>query len=103
MDEQFIDRYDEREAVAFILNFLPVELKGKFTEDDICYILDASEDYYAQSNFFETDDETEERELIEYIIRKMNKDMAGKFTGEDILFVVRGADAYFESIYGEES
>ena len=101
MEENFIDKYDDSEAVSFILNYLPMELKEKFTEDDIYYILDASEDYYGQSNFFETDDETEERELIEYIAREAAKDNVGQFTGEDILFVLRGEEAYFESIYGD--
>lgn len=101
MEEKFSDKYDDSEAVAFILNYLPVELKEKFTEDDIYYILDAGEDYYEQSNFFETDDETEERELIAYIVREAAKDKAGKFSREDILFVLRGEEAYFESIYGD--
>ncbi|MDR1631307.1 MAG: hypothetical protein LBR97_00195 [Dysgonamonadaceae bacterium] len=101
MEENFIDKYDDSQAVAFILNYLPMELKGKFTEDDIYYILDVSEDYYEQSNFFETDDETEERELIEYIVHEAEKDKVGKFIEEDILFVLRGEEAYFESIYGD--
>jgi hypothetical protein len=101
MEENFIDKYDDSEAVAFILNYLPMELKEKFTEDDIYYIMDVSEEYYEQSNFFETDDDTEERELIEYIIREAAKDEVGKFTPEDILFVLQGEEAYFESIYGD--
>lgn len=102
-DEDFIDNYDDGEAVAFILNYLPIELKEKFTEDDIYYILDVSEDYYEQNNFFEADDETEERELIEYIVREAAKDEVGSFTREDILFILRGEEAYFESIYGDMS
>lgn len=101
MEENSFDKYDDSEAVTFILNYLPMELKGKFTEDDIYYILDTSEDYYEQSNFFEADDnETEERKLIEYIVCEAEKDKVGKFVREDILFVLRGEEAYFESIYG---
>ena len=102
-EENFMDRYDDSEAVAFIRNYLPVELKEKLTEDDIYYILDVSEDYYEQSNFFETDDEAEERELIEYIIKEAEADEIGDYTREDILFVLRGEEAYFESIYGDMS
>ncbi|MDR2622929.1 MAG: hypothetical protein LBC48_10220 [Dysgonamonadaceae bacterium] len=103
-DENFMDKYDDSEAVAFIRNYLPMELKEKLTEDDIYYILDVSEDYYEQSNFFETaDDETEEHELIEYIVREAEKDKIGNFTKEDILFILRGEEAYFESIYGDIS
>jgi hypothetical protein len=100
-EEDFVDKYDDQEAVAFIKNYLPIELKDKFSEDDIYYILDVSEDYYEQSNFFEADDEAEEQELIEYIVKEAGKDKVGNFAREDILFVLRGEEAYFESIYGD--
>ena len=32
--------YDEDDSVAFIQNYLPQELKGKFSNDDINYIVD---------------------------------------------------------------
>ena len=102
-EETFMDKYDDSDAVTFIRNYLPQELKEKFSEDDIYYILDVSEDFYEQSNFFETDEETEERELIKYIVREAKKDEIGNFTPEDILLVLRGEDAYFESIYGDMS
>ena len=31
--------YDEDDSVAFIQNYLPQELKGKFSNDDINYIV----------------------------------------------------------------
>jgi len=102
-EETFMDKYDDSEAVAFIKNYLPLELKDKLSEDDIYYILDVSEDYYEQSNYFETDEETEERELIEYIIREAEKDEVGDYKREDILFILRAEEAYFESIYGDMS
>ena len=33
-------QYDDDEAVRFIQNYLPQEMKGKFKDDDILYILD---------------------------------------------------------------
>ena len=103
-DEDFMDKYDESDAIAFIRNYLPLELKDKFSDDDIYYILDVSEDYYERNNFFEsTDDETEERELIEYIVKEAAKDEAGNFTPEDVLFILRGEEAYFETIYGDDT
>lgn len=32
--------YDEDDSVKFIQNYLPQELKGKFSNDDINYIVD---------------------------------------------------------------
>ncbi|GHT60747.1 hypothetical protein AGMMS50239_10290 [Bacteroidia bacterium] len=100
-EENFMDKYDDSDAVAFIRNYLPLELKEKVSDDDIYYILDVSEDFYEQSDFFETDDEAEERKLIEYIVKEAEKDEVGNFTREDILFILRGEEAYFESIYGD--
>jgi hypothetical protein len=100
-EADMIDKYDEQEALAFIKNYLPLELKEKFSDDDIYYILDASEDYYEQSNFFEADDETEEQELIEYIVKEAKKDQIGNYDQEDVLLVLRGEEAYFDSIYGD--
>jgi len=102
-EETYMDQYDAGDAVAFIQNYLPLELKEKFSEDDIYYILDVMEDFYERSDFFETDEEKEERELIEYIVREAKKDGIGNFTQEDILLVLRGEEAYSESIYGDMS
>ena len=33
-------QYDDDEAVRFIQNYLPQEMKGNFKDDDILYILD---------------------------------------------------------------
>lgn len=38
--------YDEDESVKFIQNYLPQELKGKFSNDDINYIVDLIYDFY---------------------------------------------------------
>ena len=38
--------YDEDDSVAFIQNYLPQELKGKFSNDDINYIVDLIYEFY---------------------------------------------------------
>ena len=38
--------YDEDDSVKFIQNYLPQELKGKFSNDDINYIVDLIYDFY---------------------------------------------------------
>ena len=43
-DKDFI--YDEDESVKFIQNYLPQELKGKFSNDDINYIVDLIYEFY---------------------------------------------------------
>lgn len=68
--------YDEDESVKFIQNYLPQELKGKFSNDDINYIVDLIYDFYESRGYLNddaddnTDIEIDEDELIEYVIKK---------------------------------
>ena len=47
--------YDEDEYVKFIQNYLPQELKGKFSNDDINYILDLIYDLYESRGYLNDD------------------------------------------------
>ena len=65
--------YDEDDSVAFIQNYLPQELKGKFSNDDINYIVDLIYEFYESKGL-------------------------GKFSPEDITFIVQGELEYCDSI-----
>ena len=45
--------YDEDDSVKFIQNYLPQELKGKFSNDDINYIVDLIYDFYESNGMLE--------------------------------------------------
>ena len=95
--------YDEDDAVAFIQNFLPQDLKEKFSSDELNYIIDLIYEFYEDKGFFDdTDDEVDveidEDELIAFVIKQAQKDKVGKFTGEEITFIVQGELAYCDSL-----
>lgn len=96
--------YDEDESVKFIQNYLPQELKGKFSNDDINYIVDLIYDFYESRGYLndDTDDEADieidEDELIEYVVKNSMKDGVGKFDPEAISFIVQGELEYCDSI-----
>ena len=95
--------YDEDDAVAFIQNFLPQELKEKFSSDEVNYIIDLIYEFYEDKGFFdepddEVDVEIDEDELIAFVIKQAQKDKVGKFTPEEITFIVQGELAYCDSI-----
>lgn len=100
--EDFI--YDDVESMKFIKNYLPQELKGKFSDDDILYIVDLIYDFYESKGFMDEqeDDESEvefdEDELTDYVVKNAMKDGVGKFLPEDIAFVIQGELGYCESI-----
>ena len=95
--------YDDDEAVKFIQNCLPQELKKQFSNDDITYIIDLIYEFYESKGYFENDDDDifvdiDEEELIQYVINNALNDGVGKFTAEEIAFIVQGELEYCESI-----
>ncbi len=96
--------YDEDDSVAFIQNYLPQELKGKFSNDDINYIVDLIYEFYESKGFFDEDSdenedvEIDEDELTQFVVKNAQKDGVGKFLPEEITFIVQGELAYCDSI-----
>lgn len=97
--------YDEEASVKFIQNYLPQEYKGKFSNDDINYIVDLIYEFYESKGYLDDskagDDEEvdiDEEELIEYVVKNAQKDGVGKFEPEAIGFVVQGELEYCDSI-----
>ena len=97
-------QYDEDEAVKYIQNFLPQELKGKYSNDEINYVIDVIYDFYEDKGFMsdDSDDETivdiDEDEMVEYVLKNTRKDKINNFTQEDITFIIQGEISYCESI-----
>jgi len=99
--------YDDDEAVKFIQNQLPQELKEKFSDDDINYIIDLIYEFYESKGYFVDDNDNDidvstvdidEDELIRYVINNAQKDGIGKYTAEEISLIVQGELDYCESI-----
>lgn len=97
--------YDDDDSVKFIQNYLPQELKGKFSNDDITYIVDLIYEFYESKGFLDEDSDDEgdveidEEELITFVVKNAKKDGIGKFTPEEIAFIVQGEMEYCDSIH----
>ena len=104
MNEEQDFNYDDDDAVMFIQNYLPQELKEKFNNDDINYIIDLIYEFYDSKGYFDDDNEDEssvdidEEELIRYVIDNAQKDGVGKYKTEEIALIVQGELEYCESI-----
>lgn len=96
--------YDEDDAVKYIQNYLPQELKGKFTNDEINYVIDIIYDFYEDKGLLdesEADDkliDIDEDEMIEYVLKNTKKDKLKQFNSEEITFIIQGELAYCESL-----
>ena len=91
--------YDDETAVKFIQNNLPQELKEKFEDDDIYYMLDVICDFYEKRDWLSDDDETkEEAELVVFIIEQAKQDGIGNFSEEEIRLVLAAEAAYADTL-----
>lgn len=105
MSENGDFEYDEVESVKFIQNYLPQELKGKFSDNDIYYITDLIYEFYESKGYMDenvedsdADVEIDEDELAAFVVKNAKKDGGGKFSPEEILFIVRGELEYCDSL-----
>ncbi|MDR1222029.1 MAG: hypothetical protein LBL07_04000 [Tannerella sp.] len=96
--------YDDDDAVRFIKNYLPEELKNKFSDDDINYIIDLIYDFYNTKGFFEEEEDNDkeveinEDELVAFVVKNALSDGMGKYNADEISLIVRGEMEYCDSI-----
>lgn len=101
-NEEDLFIYDDEESIKFIRNYLPQEMKEKFEDDDLAYIVDLIYEYYDKCGLFEADDEEQveidEEELVSFVTKQAKKDKVGIYTPDEVMFIVRGELEYCESI-----
>ena len=101
------DAEDDARTVEFIKNYLPQEVKDKFTDEELYYFLDVIVEYYANSGILDAAPDKDgyididQDKIVDYVISQARKDKMGDFVAEDILWVVQGELEYGES-FGEE-
>lgn len=99
--------YDEEEAVKFILGHLPQEFKGKFSGDEVNYIIDIVYEYYESKGIISENSENEnedkiveidEEDLMNYVMKAVKKDKIKHFTENEIASIIQGELDYCESL-----
>lgn len=91
----------EDNSIEFIRNFIPQELKEKFSDDDIETIEDLIYDFYEEKGYLDQEDgevDIDETEMIAYVLRCVREEGLSKFEDDDITFIVQGEIAYCESL-----
>lgn len=103
-DEFLADDLDDEKTIEFIKGYLPQDLKGRFTDDELYYFLDVIDEYYANSGILDADPDDEGfididlDKVVDYVIKEAKKDKIGEFEHDDILFVVQGEMEYADSL-----
>jgi len=99
-EEEFLP-YDDDEAIKFIRNQIPQELKEKFSDDDLNYLIDLIYEFYEEKGFLDDNDtevDIDLDELTAYVVKQAKKDKVGFYTEEEIHFVVDAEIAYCDSL-----
>lgn len=102
------DALEDAKTVAFIKNYLPQELKERFTDEDLYYFLDLIIDYYATSGCLDAEPDEEgyinidQDDIVEFLLTEAKKDNMKEFSAEELLFVVQGEMEYGNSFSEEE-
>ena len=99
--------YDDDDAVKFIRKTLPEDVRNKYDDDNIIYIVDLIYDYYDSKGVLdegiqEENDEDEididEDELVAYVTTHAIAEGIGKFEAEEIALIVQAELEYCESL-----
>ena len=109
MEEDFLlEDQDDEKTIEFIKNYLPIDLKDKFSDDELYYFLDLIVDYYTSSGCLDAQPDEDgyinidQDEIVDYIVKESKKDGMGPFEPEDVLFVVQGEMEYGNQLGGVE-
>ena len=101
-DEDLLaDAEDDRKTVEYIQNYLPQELKDKFTEEELYYFIDVIGEYYVdllEKNPGGEDIDIDVEEVAKYVVKQAKKDKMGEYDPKDLRWVVDG-----ELEYGEQN
>jgi len=96
------DAEDDRQTVEYIKNYLPQELKDRFSDDELYYFIDVIGEYYVdlldRHSGSEEDIDIDVEEVAKYVARQAKKDKMGDFDPEDLRWVVDGELEYGESL-----
>lgn len=103
-DDFLLNDADDEKTIEFIRNYLPQELKEKFSEDELYYFLDLIDEYYSESGILDVRPDADGyvdidlEQVVEFIVKEAKKDEVGEYDPEDILFVVQGEMEYGNSL-----
>ena len=101
-NEILLNAEDDAREVAFIRQQLPQELKERFSDEDLYYILDLLIDYYTSQGIFDQEPDADGcvdvdlDAIADYVCRQARKEQVGEFEHDDILLVIQAEMDYSE-------
>jgi hypothetical protein len=99
INEEMLFAEEEHKTVQYIRNYLPQEVKDRFSEDDIYYFLDAFVEYCEQKGIMDNEDEETDIDIDDaarFMCDLARKEKQGLFEPEDVRWVVDGQLDFWE-------
>ena len=88
-DDFLLADADDEKTIEFIKNYLPQELKEKFSDDELYYFLDLIDEYYSESGILDAQPDEDGfididlEKVVDYIVKEAKKDEMGEFDPEE--------------------
>ena len=105
LEDDFLQNdVDDEKTIEYIKNYLPQDLKEKFSDDEFYYFLDLIDEYYVESGILESQPDADGYididlgKVVDYIVSEAKKDNMGEYDPEEILFIVQGEMEYTDSL-----
>jgi len=99
IDEELLnDEVENQREIAYIRERLSFDLKEKFTDDQLLFMINAIGSYFYTSGILESDDEEVDIDLeviADYVCKEAKEENEGPFDPDDVFFVVQ-ADLDFQ-------
>lgn len=103
-DDFLQEDLDDEKTIAYIKNYLPQELKEKFSDDEYYYFLDLIDEYFSESGVLDAQPDADGfididlEKIVDYIVKEAKKDEMGDYDPDEIILVVQGEMEYTDSL-----
>lgn len=97
-EELLMDEKENQREIAFIREHLPAELKAKYSDSQLLFIIDAVGTYFYTSGILESSDDEVDIDMeavSDFVCSEAREEGEGPFDPEEIYFVVE-ADIDFQ-------
>lgn len=93
--------FDENEAIEFIRNYIPTNIKNKYSDNDILLLMDTMYDFYDEDE--DNDDQYDEtpinneayiNRIVNYVKKSIRKDPDNAIEMDDVKHLVLGEIEY---------
>lgn len=93
------NEFDENDAIAYIRQYIPENIKNKYTDDDILLLIDTMYDFYdngddQEAKYEDESDDYNINEIVNYVKKNLRKDPDNQIEMDDVKVLVEGEIEY---------